>query len=1720
MMKKLLFLTFILSFTFGFSQSVNPWLKSSKNDKKNVLQNRNQLSNNFEVYNLDVSILRNALTNSPKRSGYLQKSSTIIEFPNAEGQFERFSVFEASVMHPDLQAKYPNIRSYAGKGIDNPSATIRFSISQLGLKTMTTAAGKSAVFIEPYTSDFTQYMVYSKKSKDASLNSFECLVKEDVSNKIKSQNTTVARPNADDSTLRTFRLAMSASGEYTTYFGGTKANSLAAINNTMTRVNGIFEIDFGVTLELIANTDAVIYTSANSDPYTTSLNSQLQSTLSSVIGESNYDIGHLVHQGGNNGNAGCIGCVCVNNQKGSGYTSYGTPEGDNFDVDYVAHEMGHQFGGNHTWTFNGNEGANAQMEPGSGSTIMGYAGITGATDIQAHSDAYFHAISIQQVTNYVKTTSCQTNTATGNNVPTALAGGDFTIPKSTPFMLTGDGADADGNNSLSFCWEQMDENNAATTYPSTTATTGIAFRSFSPTTLKSRSFPQLSTVLAGSTSTQWESTPSVARTLNFRLTVRDNVAGGGANNSDDMVVNVNSSAGPFVVSTPNTNITWNANQLQTVTWDVAGTAGAAVNCQTVNILLSTDGGNTYPITIASGIANNGSAQITVPNNIGTQNRIKVEAADNIFYDVSNSNFTIAGEVVCNATVPTGLAFSNVSASGATLTWNSVSGATYNVQYRQVGTSTWTTVNSGVTSTNLTGLNTLTQYEAQVQSVCTSGSSAFSTSVNFTTLDQVLTYCASKGNSVADEYISNVQIGTINNSSNGSNGYTDYTSISTNLNKGDAITITVTPTWTGTVYSEGYGVWIDYNKDGDFTDAGEQVWTKAASKTTPVSGTFTVPSGAVTGTTTMRVSMKYNGIPTACEAFSYGEVEDYTVVLMDSAPDTQAPTAATLTSSNITETTVDLSWSGSTDNIGVTGYDIYKDNTLLTSITGNSYQATGLTDATTYNFKVKAKDASGNISTDSNIVSVTTLTAPDTQAPTAATLTHSNITETSVDLAWSGSTDNIGVTGYDIYKDNVLLTSVTGTSYQVIGLTNGTVYNFKVNAKDAAGNISTDSNTVSITTVTSPDTQAPTAPVLTSNNITETTVDLVWSSSTDNVGVTGYDVYKNNVLLTSVTGTSYQATGLTSGSSYNFNVKAKDAAGNISANSNTETITTVTPDTQAPSSPIVTTSNITQTTVNLSWNASTDNVGVTGYDVYKNNVLLTSVTGTSYQATLLTAATSYNFNVRAKDAAGNISNSNTVTISTLTQSLTYCASKGNSVADEYISKVQIGTINNSSAGGNGYSDHTSISTNLDKGEQATITITPKWNGSLYNEGYSVWIDYNQDGDFTDAGEQVWTKSASQTTPVSGSFTIPTSATNGATRMRVSMKYNGIPTACEAFSYGEVEDYTVVLNTATPDTQAPTSPTLTTSNITQTSVNLAWSGSTDNVGVTGYDVYKNNVLLTSVTGTTYQVTSLTAATSYNFKVKAKDAAGNTSTDSNIATISTLTQSLTYCASKGNSVADEYISNVQIGTINNSSTGGNGYSDHTSLSTNLDKGAQVTITITPKWTGTLYNEGYGVWIDYNQDGDFTDTGEQVWTKAASKTTPVSGSFTVSASATNGATRMRVSMKYNGIPTACEAFSYGEVEDYTVVISGGTARFVDSSFETEINKISIYPNPVKGEFLTVKLTKSTNASYNIANVLGQTVKVGNLNNVINVGDLKTGIYIININDGDKIMSKKFIKQ
>jgi chitodextrinase len=1181
MKNKLLLIATLAITSFSYAQTgKTAWTATSQKANEVVAENKKTLQNP-RLFQLDVNTLRQSLNNAPKRFSQA-KSNVIVAFPNADGQMERYRIQESSNMDEALAARYPEIKSYIGQGVDTPSSTLYFSLSPLGLQTMVIKADQSAEFIEPYTTDLNTYSVYRKADKAASLNRFECKIIERANQDLSA----LARPNADDATLRTYRLAMSVTGEYTAYFGGTKALALAAINNTMTRVNGVFEKDFATRMVLIANNDAVIYTSASTDPYSPASgldnwNLQLMNTLVSVIGNANFDVGHLFGATGGGGNAGCIGCVCSNdtstevvegvtvpvNYKGSGYTSPndGVPSGDNFDIDYVAHEIGHQFGANHTWTHGGDEGTSVQMEPGSGSTIMGYAGITDL-DIQAHSDPYFHAVSIQQVTNYIKTTACQTNTATGNSIPTANAGLDYTIPKSTPFMLTGTGTDANGD-TLTYNWEQMNSQTTAAA-PSATKTTGVNYRSYSPTTSPTRYFPKMASVLTGATTTAGseitvEALSSVARTLNFRFTVRDNRVGGSGNNSDDTVISVNATAGPFSVTVPNTAVSYVGGSTQTVTWAVAGTTANGVNCANVDILISTNAGSTWT-TLLAATPNDGTQTVTIPNTAGTTNRIMVKGTNHIFFDVSNANFTItAGSSDTTApSAPTSLTASGTTQTTTNLSWTAstdnvavtgydvyqgailkgstttattfaITGLTaataysFTVKAKDAAgnisaasntanvttlatdttapsapttlTATGTTYNStnlswtastdnvavtgydvyqgaallGSTTTAttyaVTGLTGSTAYAFTVKAKDAAGNiSAASNTANVTTPVAPISYCASQGNSTSDEKIGRVVFGTIDNPSTGTAGYENFTAITANASRGTAYTITVTPAWTGSVYPEGYAVFIDYNQNGVFTDSGETVWSNAASTTTPVSGSITIPATAILGNTRMRVSMKYNAVPTSCEAFSFGQVEDYTVNIQAAAGDTTAPSAPTsLTASGTTQTTTDLSWTAATDNVAVTGYDVYQGATLLGSTTtATTYAVTGLTAATAYAFTVKAKDAAGNISAAGNTANVTTLTPPDTTAPSAPTsLTASGTTQTTTDLSWTAATDNVAVTGYDVYQGATLLGSTTSaTTYAVTGLAASTAYAFTVKAKDAAGNVSTASNTANVTTL--------------------------------------------------------------------------------------------------------------------------------------------------------------------------------------------------------------------------------------------------------------------------------------------------------------------------------------------------------------------------------------------------------------------------------------------------------------------------------------------------------------------------------------------------------------------------------------------------------------------------------------------------------------------------------
>ena len=644
----------------SFAQTYRLWTSGSSKISSPILENMSRFENP-QLYHLNISGLKNVLAKAPKR--LTGKSETIISFPNSAGKMENFKVTENSNFEPELAAKYPDIKSYTGENMKDPASKVYFSISSLGLSSMEINSDKSAVFIQPYTKDLSTYIIYKKSASKDNLNKLECKVL-DVAQK--GSLKAVSNKNADDAILRTFRLALSCTGEYTSYFGGTKAQALAAMNNTMTRVNGIFENDFAARMMLIANNDDLIYTNASTDPYSPSSqmdnwNLELMNNLSSSIGNNNFDIGHLFGRDGGGGNAGCIGCICDNNMstyvdqgvtypsgyKGSGYTSpaNGIPSGDTFDIDFVAHEMGHQFGGNHTWSFEPQYGLKP-VEPGSGSTIMGYAGVTNY-DVQKNSDPFFHALSIEQITDNIKTKTCSVNTNTGNSVPTANAGLDYIIPKSTPFMLTGSGTDADGDQ-LTYIWEQMDKGTSSETGANSAAkeskNAGPIFRSWTPSSSPVRYFPVMSSILAGALKTAGteidvEALPSVARTLNFRFTVRDNKAGGGGNNSDDTKLTVNPAAGPFMITSQNTAVLYIKGSSQTVTWDVAGTTANGVNTANVDILWSTDNGNTW-ITLLTATPNDGSETITIPDTLTNSGRIMIKGSNHIFFDINNANISV------------------------------------------------------------------------------------------------------------------------------------------------------------------------------------------------------------------------------------------------------------------------------------------------------------------------------------------------------------------------------------------------------------------------------------------------------------------------------------------------------------------------------------------------------------------------------------------------------------------------------------------------------------------------------------------------------------------------------------------------------------------------------------------------------------------------------------------------------------------------------------------------------------------------------------------------------------------------------------------------------------------------------------------------------------------------------------------------------------------------
>lgn len=565
-------------------------------------------------------------------------SSIKMFLPSPTGEMVQFELKENTTISNELAAKYPEIKAFNGFSMDGTKKKAKIDIGPNYFRAMILEAGQETVYIDPafYTNSLqTEYVIY-KRSELISSKSFECHQKTD---ELLSEIDFEAKA-IQSCELRTYRVAISATGEYTRFHGGTIANALAAQVTTLNRVNGLYEKDLAITLTLIANNDTLIYTDAATDPFTNGEPSRMisenQAVTNSIIGASRYDIGHIF--GTNSGGLASLNCVCRSN-KAQGVTGSGAPVGDAFDIDYVAHEMGHQFGANHTFnnSCSGNRNSTTAYETGSGSTIMAYAGIC-APNVQGNSDDYFHAISLQEIGTAISASShsCPVKTPLSNVAPTITSIQRIVVPANTPFMLKGNAIDADGD-SLTYCWEQMDRE-ITTQAPKPEATKGPNFRSFKPSASPIRYIPSIQTQLSNNYT--WEKLATVPRDYNFRLTVRDNSENGGCTENTNTQVSVDTSAGPFVVLYPNlASVTWTGLTTQEVLWDVAKTNLAPISCENVKISLSIDGGLTF-MTLIESTPNDGSEFVNVPNVSTTNAIIMVSSESETFFDVSNRKFRI------------------------------------------------------------------------------------------------------------------------------------------------------------------------------------------------------------------------------------------------------------------------------------------------------------------------------------------------------------------------------------------------------------------------------------------------------------------------------------------------------------------------------------------------------------------------------------------------------------------------------------------------------------------------------------------------------------------------------------------------------------------------------------------------------------------------------------------------------------------------------------------------------------------------------------------------------------------------------------------------------------------------------------------------------------------------------------------------------------------------
>lgn len=591
-----------------------------------------------------------------------KKTNVALLLPLPDGTTEPFLIQESPVMEAGLAARYPQLKTYLARGLHRPELNGRIDLSPFGFHAAVKTP-QGLFYIDPLSEGQTEYYVtYFTKNiqTPASFDIPRCGVSDKpldfpkmTYDPTKTGQGGMLRSGLGQTVnLQTYRLALACTGEYGQAKGGNKTAVLATMVTAINRVNQVFESETAIRLVLINQNDTLIYLDGTTDPYSapdnaTTLLGQNTTVLNQILGAGSYDLGHVFTLGCKNGIGGIANyaSACGPN-KGAGVTCHFTTNTAYIAVQVMAHELGHQFACGHSWNSCADYASQLDLddafEPGSGSTIMSYANACGADNIQNSSDDYYHVGSLEDFYAFSRQyqgKNCATVVPTENNLPelklTYPSG--FYIPINTPFELTANATDADGD-PLTYCWEQYD---IGPSVPLGEAQLNSPlFRSLRPTTSPTRTFPRISTLLNNSRDIR-EVLPKYARKMTFRCTVRDNHPGAAGVVWAQVQFQTSDAAGPFVVTSPNTaEVLWTSGSVQTVTWDVAQTDKAPVNCRYVNIRLSTDGGFTYPYILAEKALNTGTAQIAVPTITTDGARIRVEAADNIFFDLSNQTFKI------------------------------------------------------------------------------------------------------------------------------------------------------------------------------------------------------------------------------------------------------------------------------------------------------------------------------------------------------------------------------------------------------------------------------------------------------------------------------------------------------------------------------------------------------------------------------------------------------------------------------------------------------------------------------------------------------------------------------------------------------------------------------------------------------------------------------------------------------------------------------------------------------------------------------------------------------------------------------------------------------------------------------------------------------------------------------------------------------------------------